>query len=320
MTRAVISIGTNSTRLLIVDENDHVLAVDSRGTRLGSGLARRGRLDPAARERTLGAIDEYVRLVRAYDARLALIATSAMRRASDGDDFSADLFERTGARPRILSGDEEATYSFLGATRAVAADEVVGVLDVGGGSSELGVDLPARARASERVAFTLSIEIGAVRLSERYPALLGSAALAAAGRSTLIGATRADIAATLQPYDAAPRPDRLIAVGGTAFTAAAMIAAAPLRDGVAMTHADRIALIDALLARALDERKAMAFIRPQRADILPAGLLIIDEACTRLAIDTIAVSIDDLLLGYLRSDEYAATATSVSTSWHSRPG
>ncbi len=286
-----------------------MLAVDSRGTRLGSGLAQSGHLDPAARERTLAAVDDYVRVVREHRARVAVIATSAMRRASDGASFAAELRARTGAEPRVLSGDEEATYSFLGATHRFAGAETVGVLDVGGGSSELAVDVPARAHASKRVDFTISVEIGAVRLADRHPTLLGATALAPAERTALVTETRADIAAVLEPYAAAPRPDRLLAVGGTAFTAAAMIAAAPLRDGVTMTHADRTALIDALLSRDLDERKALPFIRSQRADILPAGLLIIDEACAVLAVDTISVSVDDLLAGFLRSDEYAAHAS-----------
>jgi exopolyphosphatase/guanosine-5'-triphosphate,3'-diphosphate pyrophosphatase len=80
-----------------------------------------------------------------------------------------------------------------------------------------------------------------------------------------------------------------------------------------LTRADRLALVDALLERALDERRAMPFIRPQRADILPAGLLVIDEACESLGIDAVTVSIDDLLVGYLRSDAYAATAAPAAT-------
>jgi exopolyphosphatase/guanosine-5'-triphosphate,3'-diphosphate pyrophosphatase len=76
-----------------------------------------------------------------------------------------------------------------------------------------------------------------------------------------------------------------------------------------MSTGERVALIDGLLARDLAERKAMPHIRPQRADILPAGLLIIDEACRLLDIDALIVSTDDLLAGYLASAEYAATAT-----------
>ena len=92
MIRALFSVGTNSTRLLVLGEGDRRLAAESRGTRIGTGIGTTGTIDPAARERTLAAIDEYVRIARdlgvtAVDA----IATSALRRASDGDSFASDV-------------------------------------------------------------------------------------------------------------------------------------------------------------------------------------------------------------------------------------
>jgi exopolyphosphatase/guanosine-5'-triphosphate,3'-diphosphate pyrophosphatase len=243
--------------------------------------------------------------VRAHDATIACIATSAMRRAADGHAFTADVDALVGTPPQILSGDEEATYSFLGATRALAGTLPVAVLDVGGGSTEVAIDVPAEAQARGTVAFTCSVEVGAVRLAERHPALLGARALGIAQRAALLAAVRADAAGVLAPFAEAPRPARLIVVGGSAFTAAAMIAAAPLRDGVVMHPAARAALLDQLLAHDLDARRALPFIRPQRADILPAGLAIIDEACRLLGTPDATVSVDDLLAGYLGSPAYA---------------
>jgi exopolyphosphatase/guanosine-5'-triphosphate,3'-diphosphate pyrophosphatase len=305
--KALISIGTNSTRLLVLDGAE-TLSAESRGTRLGTGLQRTGRLDPAARERTLEAIADYVDLVRDYGASIACIATSAMRRAADAAAFTADVHTLTGTAPHILSGDEEAAYSFLGATHTASGDAAVAVLDVGGGSTELAVDVPAIARAHRSVAYTRSVEIGAVRLAERHPALLGARALDAVERAALLTAVRADVAGVLAPFAAAPKPDKLIVVGGSAFTAAAMIAGAPLREGVVMHAQERAALLDTLLARDLDARKALPFIRPQRADILPAGIAIIDEACRILALPDATVSVDDLLAGYLASPAYADRA------------
>ena len=292
----------------MLSERGDVVAIDSRGTRLGAGLTHAGRLDPAARERTLAAVDDYLAVVRTHDARVACIATSAMRRATDGATFAAALEARAGVPPRILTGDEEATYSFLGATSAAGGDDVVGVLDVGGGSAELAVDVPSLAHARRHVACTMSVEIGAVRLAERHPALLGARALDGAERDATTGAARADCRAVLAPYATAPRPARVIVVGGTAFTAAAMLAGSGQRDGVTITRAQRDDLIDALLSRTLDERKTMPHIRPQRADILPAGLLVIAEACALLEVDTVIVSTADLLAGYLASADYAANA------------
>lgn len=284
------------------------MAVDSRGTRLGTGLQRSGRLDPAARERTLAAIADYMEVVRAHGAMVACIATSAMRRAADGVEFAAAVRALTGSEPNVLSGDAEATYSFLGATQTLAGPLAVGVLDVGGGSSELAVDVPARAQREGIVAYTCSVEVGAVRLAERHPALLGAVALAPPERERVLAAARADAAAVLAPFARAPRPARLIVVGGSAFTAAAMVAAAPLRDGVTLRRADRSALLDTLLERDLEARKALPFIRPQRADILPAGIAIIDEACRILRVADASVSVEDLLAGYLASPAYERVA------------
>lgn len=267
-----------------------------------------GRLDPDARERTLAAIAEYVQTVRERCAAIACIATSAVRRADDGAEFTAAVRELTGVEPHILSGEEEATYSFLGATHAAGDDAEVAVLDVGGGSTELAVDIPAQARARAAVAYARSVEIGAVRLAEHHRALLGERALAPSERTQLLARTRADAASVLAPFAEAPSPARLVAVGGTAFTAAAMIAQAPLRDGVTMSAPQRAALLDELLACDLDARKALPFIRPQRADILPAGIAIIDEACRILGVPEVTVSVDDLLAGYLASRAYAERA------------
>jgi exopolyphosphatase/guanosine-5'-triphosphate,3'-diphosphate pyrophosphatase len=310
--RALISIGTNSTRLLVLDGTTTLVA-ESRGTRLGTGLQQAGRLDPAARERTLAAIADYIQMAREHKAVVACIATSAVRRAADGADFTAAVRTLVGADPHILSGEEEATYSFLGATQNMDGDEPIAVIDSGGGSTELAVDVPARARRTGSVAFTHSAEVGAVRLAERHPALLGGVALSPAERARVLAETRADAAAILAPFATAPSPKRVVVVGGSAFTAAAMVSAGPLRDGVTMSAADRAELLDALLSRTLEERKALPFIRPQRADILPAGIAIIDEACRILGVPDVTVSVDDLLAGYLASTAYADRAVDTGT-------
>ena len=305
MVRALFSIGTNSTRLLALDGAERV-AVESRGTRIGTGIGTSGTIDPGARERTLGAIDEYVAIVRDRgDAVVDAIATSALRRARDGASFAADVAARVGVEPRVLSGAEEATYSFVGATVSHSGGRTVAVLDVGGGSTELAVDLPTRARATASVERTLSLEIGAVRLSERHPALLGGRALDVAERRALEAQARADASAVLQPFAAERGIDELIVVGGTVFTVAGMLAGG-VSDGTMVTHADRARMIDHLLSLDLVARKAIPHIRPQRADILPAGLIVVDEACRLLGVDAFIVSEADLLLGYLTSSAFRA--------------
>ena len=87
-----------------------------------------------------------------------------------------------------------------------------------------------------------------------------------------------------------------------------------VRDGATITREDRRRLIDELLARDLGARKAMPHIRPQRADILPAGLIVVDEACKIFGIDSFTVSEADLLLGYLTSPAFRAAHFRPSSS------
>ncbi len=298
----MISIGTNSTRLLVAEiapGGIAPLAHDSRGTRLGANLRESGPLDPQARDRTLEAIDAYVVVAKRYDAQISVIATSAMRRASDGAAFAAEIAEHTGAAPLVLDGNEEATYSFLGATAAFAdaRDLVVGVLDVGGGSTEYASDVPSSARGT--LATTMSLEIGAVRLAEAVPELLGGAALDTGARADAIARARAHADAILAPLAAQSAPERLLAVGGTVVTAGLMLHGHG--DGATLTGFERRQLIDDLLARTLAERIEMPGIRPQRADILPAGLIIVDAAAAALRCDAMTISLSDLLAGYLRA-------------------
>ena len=303
--RALFSIGTNSTRLLVLD-GDERCAAESRGTRIGTAIGVTGTIDVKARERTLAALDDYVDIARGCGVTVAdAIATSALRRANDAGAFAAAVAERIGIAPRVLSGDEEATFSFLGATRSRETGGAVAVLDVGGGSSELALAVPAHARRAGAVARTMSVEIGAVRLSERHRELLGARALDDAKRRAVEAEARVDAAALLAPFGAVRGCTELIAVGGTVFTAAAMLAGGE-PDGATLTHEDLRGLIADLLARDLEARKAMPHIRPQRADILPAGLIVVDEACRLLDVERFTVSEADLLLGYLTSAQFRA--------------
>ena len=318
MIRALVSIGTNSTRLLILD-GDRRLAAESRGTRLGAGIGEAGAIDSAARDRTLAAIDAYVAQAASLGTTaIDAIATSALRRASDGAAFGGEVAARVGITPRILAGTEEATYSFLGATASRSGDASIAVLDAGGGSAELAVDTPSHARSSAAVRRTISLEIGAVRLAERHRELLGANALRGDERQAVERAARADAAAVLQPFSGFRDFEELIVVGGTAFTAAAMIAGG-VRDGATLTRADCERLIGELLRRDLAARKAMPHIRPQRADILPAGLIVIDEACRILGIDAFTVSEADLLQGYLTSPAFRAVPFGQSGRYGRRP-
>jgi exopolyphosphatase / guanosine-5'-triphosphate,3'-diphosphate pyrophosphatase len=116
---AVIDVGSNSTRLLIaeVDGRVSVLERQSRVTRLGRGVDLSGQLADEAIEAACAAIADYVAICReAGVEQVAAIATSAVRDASNGSAFVAELRERFALSTRVLDGDEEARLTYRGAT------------------------------------------------------------------------------------------------------------------------------------------------------------------------------------------------------------
>jgi exopolyphosphatase/guanosine-5'-triphosphate,3'-diphosphate pyrophosphatase len=294
---AIISAGTNSCRLLIaVRTAEGVLHSDyheTRGTRLGEGVNESGTLRQEARDRTLAAVADYVKLCAGAD-RIFGIGTSALRDASNADEFVASFVRIAGVPLEILSGDEEASSSFAGAMCGLkAAGRIVPasvtVVDVGGGSSEFATRV--REIDEPRVA---SLQIGAVRLTERY--LTGDPP-----RVEEIERCRQAIRAafTALPTDVRPA-GAVVAVGGTANTAGRMLQLSDQGAGVAdIPAADLAALLKATLAMPVRERVRLRGLPAQRADIFPGGLMILDETVRLAEASSLVVSESDLLLGYI---------------------
>ena len=316
---AIVSIGTNSTRLLLADvafENPRIELARSTGTRLGEGLGERGRLGEEPMQRTLDAIAQLARAVRGHYVRLFAVATSALRRAENGDEFAQRVRDLLGVPLRVLSGEEEAAASYRGALTAFdrLRDERVGVLDVGGGSTEYAVGIST---GPEKV---ISCEIGAVRLTEANPVL--------AGRDGSVDDTALERARTvardaLKPLAECAAVDRIAFVGGSATTAASI--ARGKRTPVtsySMTRADFQRTLEALLKLNLEGRKQIGGMKPQRADILPGGIIVLDVALEMLGHDRATVTSADLLLGILLQERDAAGGASqgVRASSEARKG
>src|SRR4051812_39360002 len=144
---AVVDIGTNSTRLLVARVEDgkvEELERQSKVTRLGQDVDSSGRLADEAVERVFGVLDEYRSLIDENGAeRVVALATSAVRDSENGDDFRNAVQARFDFELRTISGDEEARLTFLGATSARRDhDSSTLVIDIGGGSTELGPGRP----------------------------------------------------------------------------------------------------------------------------------------------------------------------------------
>lgn len=296
MISGLISIGTNSTRALVADvdgTNARTLLHRSTGTRIGEGLKERGHLDEDAMERTLQAIREHYEAMRGLTPAVRVIATSALRRADNAAAFSEKVQEITNAPLRIVSGDDEARYSYTGAVSGidVPQTERLGVLDTGGGSTEYA------AGTKNGVEHIVSCEIGAVRLTETVPELSGAAGEV---KPETIDRARAIADEAIRPIGAFPQVNRLVFVGGSATTAISVLAEKRESFSYAiLTRSDVQALIDRLSRMSVEKRKALPGMNPQRADILLAGLIVLDAAFRRTLHDRATVSTNDILLGFL---------------------
>jgi exopolyphosphatase/guanosine-5'-triphosphate,3'-diphosphate pyrophosphatase len=159
---AALDCGTNSTRLLVADTDRQPLSRLMRITRLGERVDAARKLDPAAIDRTIDVLAEYRMVMdRLGVVRGRLVATSAVRDASNGDEFMAAARDTTGIEPELLAGDEEGRLAHAGATADLPhceGDTVV--VDIGGGSTELVLEHEGQVRA-------VSLDLGCVRLSER---------------------------------------------------------------------------------------------------------------------------------------------------------
>jgi len=295
---AVISAGTNSCRFLIASleaDGPHPLYHETRGTRLGEGVDERRRLSPDAVERTLAVVRDYAALAHGVATTFG-IGTSALRDASDGDAFAERFSQAAGVPLAILSGEEEAQSSFAGAMcglRAAgrSAPDVVSVIDVGGGSTEIAVRSSANIEPQ-----TASLQIGAVRLTEQH-------LVSDPPEAPQVERCRLEIRTALRGLapETAPR-GLVVAVGGTANTAARILQLLDEKDpsGVADIPAtDLAALLKATLSMPLRERLRLRGLPAQRADIFPAGLIILDEVVRLASSASLTVCESDLLLGYM---------------------
>ncbi|MFE5300768.1 exopolyphosphatase [Streptomyces sp. NPDC056632] len=298
MTRvAGIDCGTNSIRLLVADvhpETGELIELDRRMTivRLGQGVDRTGRLAPEALERTFAACRDYAAVIEEFGAeKLRFVATSASRDAENRDDFVRGVVEILGVEPEVITGDQEAEFSFTGATGELHGDDRRLVVDIGGGSTEFVV-------GNRHVEAARSVDIGCVRLTERHvrhdpPTAEEIAAIRADVRAAL------DLAAETVPLTEA---GTLVGLAGSVTTVAAVALGLPEYDSTKIHHsrisrAQVDAVVDRLLGSTHDERAAIAVIHPGRVDVIIAGALVLVEIMERTGAAEVVVSEHDILDG-----------------------
>jgi exopolyphosphatase / guanosine-5'-triphosphate,3'-diphosphate pyrophosphatase len=292
---AAVDMGTNSIRLLVAapDGGDlRELARDMVITRLGRGVDRVGRLDPVALRRTMEVLERYVRRAGALGAeRIRVGATSAVRDAGDRGLLEAEVIRIADVSPEVLSGEEEARLSFLGATADLSPPRPVLVFDIGGGSTELvlGSDHPETAD---------SVDVGSVRITERVaPADPPTAEDLAAMRR--LAAEGLESAARRVPPD---RPRALVGVAGTTTTVQALALGLTRYDpeaihGTSLSRADAERVLGDLAGMTVAQRRALPVMAPGREDVIVAGATILVEILRRWRAAACVVSERDILDG-----------------------
>lgn len=168
--KAAIDIGSNTVLLLIgevVSSGIYVVHEEQRIPRLGKGVDHNKNLDEGSISRVLAVLKEYKAIIEndyPEVKQVIVTATSAVRDAENREAFIEQVFDETGFRVRLLTGDEEAQMTFFGALSAVEDTEAKDffVLDIGGGSTEIAMG------NKQRLADFHSFDMGCVRFKERF--------------------------------------------------------------------------------------------------------------------------------------------------------
>ena len=285
MTRvAAVDIGTNSTRLLVAEvEADSVQELDRRLeiTRLGEGVDERRILLPQAVARVRNVLAEYRRAAEAADAaRTLAFATSAVRDAENGEAFLGEVEWSYGFQTRLLSGHDEALLTFRGVSsgREVAPGTLV--IDVGGGSTELILGGP------EGVTFHTSLDLGCVRLTERFRTDFDAAA-----------ANVRNVFASIEL-----QTNSGIGVAGTITTLATLDLGLNEEDpevvhGHLLSRETVAGWTERLEQMTIDEIRTLRGMHPDRAPVIGAGAVVVREALAHFELEQLEVSEHDIMHG-----------------------
>ncbi len=308
---AAIDCGTNSIRLLIAD-----LSTSTDGTkgltdvqrtmrvvRLGRGVDATGQFDPTALKRTLEAATDYAQACREAEVdSVRFIATSATRDASNAAEFIdgvITIFSEFGVVPEVITGEQEAVFSFTGVTAELAgadeADAPYLVVDIGGGSTEF-------VRGNASVEQAISMDIGCVRLTERHT--FSDPPTEEQVWAALADITEAvDRASTTVDFTGI---STLIGVAGSITTTTAHALDLPSYQperihGAVISVPDLVASTNELLRLSRGERAALPYMHPGRVDVIGAGALMWRTVVQRLVRDagitTVRTSEHDILDG-----------------------
>ncbi|MGN0773414.1 MAG: hypothetical protein ACI4MP_06430 [Candidatus Ventricola sp.] len=292
MRLACIGIGSNAIRLLIAQWTQGRLCAlrrERRGTRLFAGLVN-GALTEQSIRSSVEAVAELAMIARRDGAQeIFVFATSAVRDARNGGEFTRRAEAASDTRIEIISGEQEAVLSYIGASEGGCC----GVLDIGGGSTEFTIG------EDERILAAASLQMGAVRMNAQTPILCCEDYEATVERC--MNMIRRDAQALL----ACPKAERWVGVGGTMTTLGAMQRSVPLFDpqlceGMRVSRTDVCAWGRRLARLTIADRRRIVGLMPHRADIIPSGMAILEAAMRAFGMEELALSAHGNMDGFLK--------------------
>jgi exopolyphosphatase/guanosine-5'-triphosphate,3'-diphosphate pyrophosphatase len=297
---AAIDIGSNSVRLIVAEAvrggNYRILDEEREPTRLGRSVGQDGNLDAESMEKTITALDTFKKISAGFQAEsLRVIATCAIREAGNGPDFCRRIRDEIGLDVEVISGEQEGRYAFSSVQHAFdLTDKNVVVADIGGGSTEIVFS------TGEMIEEIYSTPLGAVRLTEQFPCSEVDAA------DAFLQMER-EITNCLKRKTGKPpfAPHFMVGCGGTFTTLADLLMAARKGSdrqvaGFRASHADVRHLLDRLRKLPVRSRRALPGMTPDRADIIVAGVAIIDALMKRFRINSLVVHSRGVRDGLLR--------------------
>lgn len=291
---AAIDIGTNSVLLTIAERQDagwNVLVEDAHITRLGQGLGEGRSFLQESMERTLVVLERYQQLCQEHNAqRIHVVGTAACRKADNCADFAEQLQQRTGWTLDVISGEREAELAYQSARQDFGEDILV--LDIGGGSTEF---IWPGSEGLNRISFPM----GSVVLKERY---LQSDPIAADEYGPLVLFIDQSYqlglfnpGATHQPLTPSHKPTRMVALAGTVTTLVSMQLELTEYDhdrvhGAELSRQQINTLLQQMLSLPLAARQQLPGLEPARADVIPVGTTLLQQAMELLGYDRVLVS------------------------------
>ncbi|WP_423983274.1 Ppx/GppA family phosphatase [Ilumatobacter sp.] len=295
---AVIDVGTNSVKFHIgerrVDGSLHTIADRSVVTRLGQEQPESGVLADEPVSRTVAAVVAMVDEARGLGLDVVAVGTAGLRRAPNRSVVVDAVRDRTGVVVEVISGEEEARLAYIAATGSLprARGRLV-VFDSGGGSTQFTFG------ENEDVGEQFSLDVGAGRVAERF-------GLDRAVSSDDLDEALAWVAAEFDRLDGRPRPDAVVAIGGTVTNLAAVVHGLAEYDpdvvhGTIVDHAELDRQIELYRNRTADERRTIAGLQPARAEVILGGASIVRTILDKLGHDSMTVSDRGLRHGVLIS-------------------